>query len=211
MGTSQPDLGTFPFKGAVTWSQRLSRSEDGYQVTEYDLSTDTRTAVSEVRLPRPPDLALERHLVTRPKLSPVDDTALVGTWLGPPGAYQEHHGRRDHTALLDVGPGAIRQLFEPFIDGTPVEREHGHWRWNRVAVDPTPVTLAASVTEQLVPCTVPPPFTNARHRDTSLWTQSANCGQWPSPLTTWRHRDSFPRPTVHGHRHRWSPCADGWP
>ena len=59
------------------------------------------------------------------------------------------------------------------IDGTPVERVHDDWRWNRVAIDPRPVTMAASVAGQLTACPVPPTFTNDDPQDTTLWLWTA--------------------------------------
>jgi len=106
-------------------------------------------------------------------VSPVDNTVLVGISLGPPGAYQEQHGGRYRMAMLEAGTGEVRQLFEPFVDGTPVERVHDDWRWNRVAIDPRPVTMAASVAGQLTACPVPPTFTNDDPQDTTLWLWTA--------------------------------------
>ena len=90
-----------------------------------------------------------RGFRARPKVPPVNDTVLVGLRLGPSDAYQEQHGSRDRMALLDAGTSAITQLFEPSDDGTPVEREHDHWRRNHFAVDSSPVTPAASMRDQL--------------------------------------------------------------
>lgn len=151
----------------------LSGSEGRFQVREFDLSTGTHTTISEVRLPTQPDLALWRHIMAYPKVSPVDNTVLVGISLGPPGAYQEQHGGRYRMAMLEAGTGEVRQLFEPFVDGTPVERVHDDWRWNRVAIDPRPVTMAASVAGQLTACPVPPTFTNDDPQDTTLWLWTA--------------------------------------
>ena len=151
----------------------LHGSHGEFLVSEFDVSTGRRSIVSEVQHPIQPDLELARQSVTRPKVSPVDDTVLVGLRIGPPAEYQEQYGSRDRMALLDAGTGEVRQLFEPFIDGTPVEREHDHWRWNRVAINPKQVGLADSITEQLVACPTPPPFTNDGHQHVSLWLWTA--------------------------------------
>ena len=153
-----------PYETRVDWwpdrgsaSILMLGGRDGsYQVSALDLSSDTHTAVSEVRLPLQQDLDLRRHLISYPCVSPDTNDVLIGVSLGPPGDYQKEFGSRSRVALLNAVTGEINQLFDAFVNGTEVEREHDGWRWSRT-VRPTPAwDLAASLQSQLEPCPVPP-------------------------------------------------------
>lgn len=108
-----------------------------------DLSSGATELLGTVRQETQADLDPDHHLLAKPKMSPLGDTVLVGSAVGPSAAFQARFGSRHRVATLDVASLEVTGRASPWCDPEGwVLREHSRLRWTGRPTSAGPLTIA---------------------------------------------------------------------
>jgi hypothetical protein len=182
-GATVVPLGTEDFPSGVSldwWVEQGQVSLFGLagrgleqQVIRLHPATGDWEAVCSVRVPAQPGLEEGRHSLVWPRMAPGGDAVLVGSWLGPDGAYQEKYGSRSRLAVLHPYTGEVQSIFPAFVDDTVVERDHSGWHWTTTPRDASPLTVGGSLLSGSVE-----PDTRDREHDDDLAQRCEHLWGW---------------------------------
>lgn len=100
------------------------------ELASLSLKDGQLTSLGPLVLPDTADLPSGRRYVADPQVDPTARWMICGTSFGPSDAYQDAHGSRARTSILDLETRELRVQGPPFVaDDERLEREHANWRW----------------------------------------------------------------------------------
>lgn len=153
----KPDVDWWPAHGPATLLT-ISEGPDGNVFGTYNLERAEHQILGPIQQPQQADLDLFRRHVYRPRVAPDGTRALVGSRLGPSGAYQIANGSRHRVSMIDLTTGQLNILASAFLDPAQwVEREHDRWAWVGDYRQSHPVTVGNDLLSSATPLRGPDP------------------------------------------------------